>query len=70
LVKESRICVSTDLWDVVISPLSLLFLQLNGDSSDWSSLDTLHQMGYETATAEQIDRGCWSTLKTTDQVRL
>lgn len=35
---------STDLWDVVVPPLSLLLLQLDGDSSDWTALDALHQV--------------------------
>lgn len=34
----------TDLWNVVVPPLSLLFLQFDGDSSDWTPLDPLHQM--------------------------
>lgn len=33
-----------DLWDVVIPPLSLLLLQLDGDSSDWAALDALHEV--------------------------
>ena len=33
------------LWDVVVSPLSLLFLQLDGDTTDSLVLKTFHQMG-------------------------
>lgn len=33
-----------DLGDVVVPPLPLLLLQLDGDSSDWTTLDTLHQV--------------------------
>jgi hypothetical protein len=33
-----------DLGDVLILPLSLLFLELERDTTDGSSLDTLHQM--------------------------
>ena len=29
---------------VVVSALTLLFLKLDGDTSDWSSLDTSHQV--------------------------
>ena len=34
-----------DLWHVLILPLTLLFLQLEGDASDWATLNALHQMG-------------------------
>lgn len=34
----------TDLWYVVVPPFSLLLLQFDGDSSDWTPLDPLHQM--------------------------
>jgi hypothetical protein len=34
-----------DLRDVLILALTLLFLQLEGDATDGTSLDTLHQMG-------------------------
>ena len=36
---------SGDLWDVLILTLTLLLLKLEGDTTDWTSLDTLHQMG-------------------------
>lgn len=35
---------SRDLRNVLILALSLLFLQLEGNTADWSPLDTLHQM--------------------------
>lgn len=35
---------SGHLWNVLILPLTLLFLQLEGDTADWASLDTLHQV--------------------------
>jgi hypothetical protein len=34
-----------NLWHVLILPLTLLFLQLEGDTADWTTLDALHQMG-------------------------
>lgn len=37
---------SRDVWDVVVPPLSLLLLQLDGDSSDWTALDPLHQVSH------------------------
>jgi len=36
---------SGDLWDVLILALTLLFLQLEGDTTDWATLDTSHEMG-------------------------
>jgi hypothetical protein len=36
---------SRDLWDVLILALTLLFLELEGDTADWATLDTLHQVG-------------------------
>ena len=33
------------LWHVLILPLTLLFLQFEGDTTDGASLDTLHQVG-------------------------
>lgn len=36
--------VFTDLWYVVVPPFSLLLLQFDGDSSDWTPLDPFHQM--------------------------
>lgn len=38
---------SRDLGDVVVLPLSLLLLQLEGDAADGALLDTLHEMGGE-----------------------
>lgn len=38
---------SRDLGDVVILALTLLLLQLEGDTTDGTALDTLHQMGRE-----------------------
>ena len=43
-MKKRKKGVSADLWDVVVPPLSLLLLQLDGDSSDWAALDALHQV--------------------------
>jgi len=37
------------LWDVVVSSLSLFLLQFDGNTTYWSSLDTLHQMGNKAA---------------------
>jgi hypothetical protein len=34
-----------DFGDVLILSLSLFFLELEGDATDWTTLDTLHQMG-------------------------
>lgn len=36
-----------DLRNVVIPPLTLLFLKLDGDSTDSTLLDTLHKMCHE-----------------------
>ena len=36
---------SGNLWNVLILALTLLFLELEGDTADWSTLDTLHQVG-------------------------
>ena len=44
----------TDLRDVVVPPLSLLLLQLDGDSSDWTALDTFHQMCHVPETNRNI----------------
>ncbi len=38
-----------DLGDIVVLPLTLLLLQLEGDTTDRSLLDTLHQVGRETS---------------------
>lgn len=35
-----------DLGDVVVSPLPLLLLELDGDSSDGAALDPFHQVGH------------------------
>ena len=47
LYPEREICSVYYLWDVVVPSFSLLFLQLDRDTTDWSSLDTLHQMGHK-----------------------
>lgn len=39
-VVESR-----DLRNVLILALTLLFLKLEGDTTDWPTADTLHQVG-------------------------
>lgn len=36
---------SRDLWDVLVLSLSLLLLQLEGDTSNWTLLNSLHQVG-------------------------
>lgn len=36
---------SRDLWNVLILALSLLLLELEGDTTDWSTLNALHQVG-------------------------
>jgi len=33
------------LWHVLVLALTLLFLKLEGDTADWATLDTLHQVG-------------------------
>lgn len=43
----------TDLWYVVVPPLSLLLLQFDGDASDWTPLDPLHQMCHISASNRQ-----------------
>lgn len=35
------------LWDVVVSALTFLLLQFDGDTSHWPSLNTLHQVSDE-----------------------
>merc|ERR1711893_93492 len=40
---------SRNIRNVVVPPLSLLFLQLDGDTTDSAALQTLHQMGDETS---------------------
>lgn len=37
---------SRHLWYIVVPPLSLFLLQFDGDSSDWTPLNPLHQMCY------------------------
>merc|ERR1712200_145397 len=37
------------LGNVVVASLTFLLLQLNGDPSDWSSLDSLHEVSCETS---------------------
>lgn len=46
--------VSTDLWDIVIPSLSLLLLQFDGDTSDRTPLNALHQMGHITAEKQHF----------------
>lgn len=36
---------SRDLWDVLVLSLTLLFLQLERDTSNWTLLNSLHQVG-------------------------
>jgi hypothetical protein len=48
-VESARLAVlgeveSRDLGDVLILALTLLFLELEGDTTDGTTLDTLHQM--------------------------
>ena len=60
-IKLSRLGVlsevqSGDLWYVLILSLTLLFLQLEGDTSDWSTLNTLHQVsGVTCDLCQQLD---------------
>ena len=44
---RAKAVVCTDLWDVVVPSFPLIFLQLDGDSSDRAPLDTFHQMGHK-----------------------
>lgn len=49
-VESTRLAVlgeveGGDLGDVLILALTLLFLELEGDTTDGTTLDTLHQMG-------------------------
>jgi len=46
---NSRGIESRELGDVVVLALALLLLKLEGDTTDGSALDTLHQMGGETS---------------------
>jgi len=50
LVVESR-----NFWDVLIFALSLLFLKLEGDTTDWTTLNTLHQVGGVTSNLTLLD---------------
>jgi hypothetical protein len=45
---------SRNLWDVLILSLTLLFLELEGDTTDWTTLNTLHQVGSVTSNLTQI----------------
>lgn len=45
---------SGNLWDVLILSLTLLFLKLEGDTTDWTTLNTLHQMGGVTSNLSQF----------------
>ena len=33
-----------DFWNVVISPFTFFLLEFDGDSTDWSFLDTFHKL--------------------------
>lgn len=44
LERVGRDVESGDLWDVLVLSLTLLLLKLEGDTTDWSSLNSLHQM--------------------------
>lgn len=49
-VESTRLAVlgeveSRDLGDVLVLALTLLFLELEGDTADGATLDTLHQVG-------------------------
>lgn len=50
VVAEVGAGVSAHLWDVVVPPLPLLLLQLDGDASDRSALDALHQVRHVAET--------------------
>lgn len=46
LIQKLKSSLKMDLWDVVVSPLPLLLLELDGDSSDGAALDPFHQVGH------------------------
>jgi len=45
---------SGDLWNVLVLALTLLFLKLEGDTTDGSTLDTLHQVGGVTGDLKSV----------------
>lgn len=45
LVVAVRQVQSRHVWDVLVSSFTLFLLKLEGDTSNWALLDTLHQMG-------------------------
>jgi hypothetical protein len=55
LVVEGR-----DFGDVLILAFSLLFLEFERDTTDWTTLNTLHQMGSVTGNLFLSD---WATAK-------
>lgn len=46
--RRDRRVESRDLWNVLVLALTLLLLELEGDTTDGSLLDTLHEVGGET----------------------
>lgn len=53
---------SRDLWDVLILALTLLLLKLEGDTADWTTLDTSHEMGGVTSDLIE-NRVCQNKFK-------
>ena len=46
--QPSRRCIeSGDFWDVVVFTLTFFLLELEGDTANGATLDTLHQVGGE-----------------------
>lgn len=55
---------SRHLWDVLVLPLTLLLLQLEGDTTDRATLDTLHQVG---GVAGNLESGILAQIPSRDQ---
>ena len=47
---------SGHFWDIVVPPLPLLLLQLDGDAADGGALQPLHQVGDEPPNLEEIHK--------------
>jgi hypothetical protein len=59
-----RVVQSRNLGDVLILALTLLFLKLEGDTTDGTALDTLHQMGGEAGNLFWFFRVNWDCTRT------
>jgi len=57
---------SRDLWDVLILALTLLLLKLEGDTTDWTTLNTLHQMGGVTSNLQHHKLAQFPTSQSTN----